>query len=111
MCFFFFLFIEPSNVIEVEGKGIKKWTVPKAFGMKTRHEEYLSSALIPTSLANGNGSVQKSINIKKKKRKENLLGRGPHILLLIFPNCLEIGMGPTKEVSSLLLNEKSFKVC
>ena len=57
--FFFFLFIEPSNVIEVEGKGIKKWTVPKAFGMKTRHEEYLSSALIPTSLANGNGSVQK----------------------------------------------------
>ena len=32
--FFFFLFIEPSNVIEVEGKGIKKWTVPKAFGMK-----------------------------------------------------------------------------
>ena len=41
--FFFLLFIEPSNVIEVEGKGIKKWTVPKAFGMKmkTRHKEYL----------------------------------------------------------------------
>ena len=71
MCFFF-LFIELSNVIEVEGKGIKKWTVPKAFGMKmkTRHEEYLSSALIPTSLENGNGSVQKSINIKKRKKKK-----------------------------------------
>lgn len=70
MCFFF-LFIELSNVIEVEGKGIKKWTVPKAFGMKmkTRHEEYLSSALIPTSLENGNGSVQKSINIKRKEKK------------------------------------------
>ena len=55
---------------KTQGKGIKKWTVPKAFGMKTRHEEYLSSALIPTSLANGNGSVQKSINIKKKKKRK-----------------------------------------
>ena len=54
---------------KTQGKGIKKWTVPKAFGMKTRHEEYLSSALIPTSLANGNGSVQKSINIKRKEKK------------------------------------------
>ena len=83
--FFFFLFIEPSNVIEVEGKGIKKWTVPKAFGMKTRHEEYLSSALIPTSLANGNGSVQKSINIKRKEKKRKPIRTWPTYLVINLP--------------------------